>query len=85
MQKWEYQTIEVINGMVNQVNNQIINKIPAKGLSSSKLYTLDEYLSLIGQEGWEVIMGGTKSLLSSPERATDLNQVTTLIAKRPAG
>ncbi len=76
MQRWEYQTIEVIKGKVNQVNNRIINKSDGKSL-----YALDEYLSFIGNEGWEVVLSGNALLMHSPDRI-DGKDTVVLIAKR---
>lgn len=79
MTKWEYQIIEVHKGFVNQVNNKVVNKDEGGFLSGAKLYTLDEYLSLIGQDGWEVIIYGNDNLLYNPDRKDPL---TVLLAKR---
>ena len=81
MNKWEYQTIEVIRGRVNQVNNKVINKTDGKLLSAATLFTLDEYLHVIGEEGWELVLSGGKSLLYSPDKADDKDTIV-LIAKR---
>jgi hypothetical protein len=83
MQKWEYRTIEVIKGRVNQVNGQLSYKVLPKGLSSGQPYTIDEYLSVIGEEGWEIVGCGTKALLYMAERSVDNADIIALIAKRP--
>lgn len=82
MAQWEYQIIEVIYGKVNQVNNKIINKTEGGLFKGVQMYTLDEYLSQIGHEGWEVIIYGDKNLLHSPERV-NTEDIRVLIAKRP--
>jgi hypothetical protein len=45
------------------VNGQLSYKVLPKGLSSGQPYTIDEYLSVIGEEGWEIVGCGTKALL----------------------
>ncbi len=83
MHKWEYQIIEVVKGMINQVNGQLVYKTPPKGLSGGEMYSLPDYLSIIGQESWEVVVGGEKALLYESDRSIVYNQIAALIAKRP--
>lgn len=78
MPKWEYLLIEVWMGKVDQVNYEPVYKTPPKGLSGGEMYTLAEYLSIIGQEGWEIVGTGTRGLLINPEH----NDSEVLIAKR---
>jgi hypothetical protein len=75
MTQWEYLVIEVWKGKVDSVNGELVSKTAKKDM-----YNLVEYLTKIGQEGWEVIGTGTKSLLIEPEH----NEVEILLAKRQA-
>jgi hypothetical protein len=56
MPAWEYLHISVQENEVYAVNGEWVHKEKAKGpFDSNKLYSLHEYLSVIGKDEWEVV------------------------------
>ena len=79
MQKWEYMVIKVVEGKVEKVNDKPIVKGPPKGLLMKvDTYSLIEYLSKIGNEGWEVVTAEGVGLSNSAALS-----MAAIIAKRP--
>ncbi len=49
MQKWEYKVITTFQGKINEVNDERYTQ------EKNRHYSLYEFLTEIGKEGWEVV------------------------------